>query len=287
MEKSRIIIVEADIVPVVRDFQPHVVSRIIGRRMTDFQRLTENVNYAVYEDIIVIHNWDDDNHYEYGEYTIRPDGVFVESASGDLIAGIFSRYNNVDLTPYDHYLIVKKEENAIQVYQPRGNDTPVTLDRPQSWSTDSEIQAVCYCSENTHDVSTTLTTDKITFDWNVKVSGDSALYYEITYGLTGIDESEDSVVPLKFKLFQNYPNPFNAQTTINYHVPRSGKVTLKVFNVFGQEIRTLRDEVQKPGKYSVVWDGKDSAGRNVSTGLYMTKLKVGEHIGIKKMLMLK
>ena len=108
-------------------------------------------------------------------------------------------------------------------------------------------------------------------------------------GLHGSAEKEASISehPSVFQLEQNYPNPFNAQTAIRYQIPRTEHVTLGVYNDSGQKIRTLKNEVQRAGQYTIIWDGKNSAGADISTGLYLIQLKAGNQVNIRKMLMMK
>jgi len=88
--------------------------------------------------------------------------------------------------------------------------------------------------------------------------------------------NEDSGPPLeRFSLEQNFPNPFNPRTTIQYQVPENTRVVLKIFTVHGKEIRTLVNEKQTAGLKSVIWDGKDSAGNTVSSGVYFYRIQTG------------
>lgn len=103
---------------------------------------------------------------------------------------------------------------------------------------------------------------------------------------TSLNFSEYSV-PNEYFLSQNYPNPFNAGTTINYGIPADTWVTIKIFNLRGQEVTTLVNELQATGYRSIVWQGKDSSGHVVSTSLYIYILKVGELEKSGKMLFLK
>jgi len=91
-------------------------------------------------------------------------------------------------------------------------------------------------------------------------------------------------VPEEYALDQNYPNPFNPETTIEYQLPEAGKVMLKIYNVIGQEIRTLVNEDKEAGYHKIRWDGMDNKGVKVSSGIYIYQLQVGNFLRIKKML---
>lgn len=83
-------------------------------------------------------------------------------------------------------------------------------------------------------------------------------------------------VPSTYSLYQNYPNPFNPSTTIQYELPKQSYVTLKIYDVFGQEVATLVSEVQREGRYSVQWDGRNKSGVQVSSGIYFYQLKAAD-----------
>ena len=89
-------------------------------------------------------------------------------------------------------------------------------------------------------------------------------------------------LPEQFSLEQNYPNPFNPSTTINFSIPASGLVTLKVFNVLGSEVATLVNEQKEPGSYQVEFDSN-----NYSAGIYFYNLQAGNFIETRKMILLK
>jgi len=90
-----------------------------------------------------------------------------------------------------------------------------------------------------------------------------------------------------YKLEQNYPNPFNPSTTIRYNILESGRVTLKIYDLLGREIKTLVNENQINGKYQVLWNGENNFGSNVSSGVYFYQLKAGDFIQTKKMILLR
>ena len=89
-------------------------------------------------------------------------------------------------------------------------------------------------------------------------------------------------------LSQNYPNPFNPTTTISYTVGQRAQVSLRIYNVAGQLIRTLADEARTPGEvHTATWDGRNEAGQSVSSGVYFYKLVAGNFVQTKKMVLLK
>jgi hypothetical protein len=93
---------------------------------------------------------------------------------------------------------------------------------------------------------------------------------------------EPSSLPGKFELQQNYPNPFNPSTQINFSIPQAGNVSLKVYNILGQEVATLMDGVKSAQTYNVTFDAS-----KLSSGVYFYTLKFGEQSISKKMLLLK
>lgn len=98
----------------------------------------------------------------------------------------------------------------------------------------------------------------------------------------------DIVTPNDYALEQNFPNPFNPSTTINFSLPVDKKISLKVFDMLGREVRTLiNDELFKQGSYQSVWDGKNNNGMNVSSGHYIARLTYGAFSKTIKMTLLK
>ena len=93
--------------------------------------------------------------------------------------------------------------------------------------------------------------------------------------------------PRLHALFPSYPNPFNPETTIPYEIERSGTVHLAVYGLTGQCVRTLVDAELPAGRYSVVWDGRDDAGRDVSSGVYLCRMIAGEFSAVRKLLLVR
>ena len=104
----------------------------------------------------------------------------------------------------------------------------------------------------------------------------------VIYGtiLTGI--TNPNTTPEKYELSQNYPNPFNPTTKINFSIPKSGLVTLKVFDVLGREVATLVNETRVAGNYTEGFDGS-----GLSSGVYFYRIQAGDFSSIKKMMLTK
>ncbi|MDD3464469.1 MAG: T9SS type A sorting domain-containing protein [Candidatus Cloacimonetes bacterium] len=100
---------------------------------------------------------------------------------------------------------------------------------------------------------------------------------------------DDPVLPVpdQFVLMQNYPNPFNPSTTISYILPEASEITLSVYNLKGQLVRTLVEGFKPSGLHQVVWDGKDKLNRQASSGVYFIRLQSGKTSKTRKMLLMK
>jgi len=100
--------------------------------------------------------------------------------------------------------------------------------------------------------------------------------------LVSVDENQNGIVPQTFALWQNYPNPFNPTTTINYDLPKSARITLKVYNIVGQEVATLVDGQQSAGRYSVQFNAS-----HLASGIYFYRLQSGDFVQTNKMVLVK
>ncbi len=90
-------------------------------------------------------------------------------------------------------------------------------------------------------------------------------------------------MPDKYALLQNYPNPFNPETEIRFGIPESNHVVLTIFDILGNEIRTLVDAQYNAGDYSIRWDAKDHNGNPVPSGVYLYQLQAGGFSQVRKM----
>jgi hypothetical protein len=105
-------------------------------------------------------------------------------------------------------------------------------------------------------------------------------------GLTGILPERD-INPDGFALYQNFPNPFNNSTSINFHIAEDGFVRLKIYHLSGQEVCTLVHGRKEAGSHSVLWNGTDTYGAAVSSGVYFIRLQSGENTAVQKIVLLK
>jgi hypothetical protein len=138
----------------------------------------------------------------------------------------------------------------------------------------------------------------VTVSWNVKdasyelTAGSGIMQTMRGEGMMKINNSEmnrlflkltgNGELPKKFALLQNYPNPFNPSTTIKYDLPKDSRVSLKLFNILGQEVATLVNEEQKAGYRSVEWNAA-----SVASGVYFYRIQSGDFVASKKLLLLR
>jgi len=131
-----------------------------------------------------------------------------------------------------------------------------------------------------------------TYYWSVESKDANGLFSAIsnkgvfsTSTVTAIDNEE--LIPKKYSVEQNYPNPFNPTTTIKFSLPEASFVTLKIYNILGQEVKTLVNEQKNAGTFNVQWRGDNDFGNKVSSGAYIYRVIAGSHIFTKKMILLK
>ena len=184
----------------------------------------------------------------FGQLPDNPGNVNMDSELG---GGYY--FHQVDL------LRVLMYDQAGQKYIEAGRNylgnIPFSIQRPQDITIDKLILV-------------SLDKRKLT---NIKV--------EIIYG--------EAPLPYDYELFQNYPNPFNPSTSVMFTVPKNGLVTIKVYDMLGQEVATLVNEVVDRGVYTVNWDGKNEQGAYVSSGNYIYRMVAGDFVKSRKMMLIK
>ncbi|MBN8705465.1 MAG: hypothetical protein J0L62_06290 [Bacteroidetes bacterium] len=176
------------------------------------------------------------------------------------------------------------------------------------WETESETGNSQWRIER----STVTESDSLDFDELGKLSGagttanrskytymdKSALVgFKYKYRLVSIDydgteykKELNSVVyeaPKEFSLYHNYPNPFNPSTTIPIDVAKEQRISMTIYNIMGQEIAILKNEIMKPGYYNVLWNGRDRSGNVAATGQYFVRIVTDGYVKTQKMILLK
>ena len=107
-------------------------------------------------------------------------------------------------------------------------------------------------------------------------------------GFVNIDSNlNDPKIPSLFSLYQNYPNPFNPVTTLGYDLPEDGLVNITVYDILGNVINQLVNEVQNSGYKSILWNATNNRGQPVSAGVYLYSIEAGDYRQTKKMILLK
>ncbi|MBE0572624.1 MAG: T9SS type A sorting domain-containing protein [Ignavibacteriaceae bacterium] len=97
-----------------------------------------------------------------------------------------------------------------------------------------------------------------------------------------VNNSSNTQMPQKFELFQNYPNPFNPSTTIKFSVPKESQINLSVFNILGEQVKELKNELMKPGNYEVNFDAS-----MLASGIYFYRIQANAFVQTKKMILVK
>ncbi len=100
-------------------------------------------------------------------------------------------------------------------------------------------------------------------------------------------EGTSERLPGGYRLWANYPNPFNDETVIKFSLPSGAKTCLEIYNILGQRIKTLVNEYRQAGTYQAVWDGTDSSGLPVGSGIYLCKMEAEDFCQSRKMVLLK
>ncbi|MCH7973227.1 MAG: T9SS type A sorting domain-containing protein [Bacteroidetes bacterium] len=131
-----------------------------------------------------------------------------------------------------------------------------------------------------------------TYYWRVQSKDPQGVYSAhtkvsrfTTAGVTAVDD--ELVIPQRFALEQNYPNPFNPSTIIRFSLPEASFVILKIYNVLGQEVKTLVNAEKNAGIYNLQWRGDNDFGQKVSSGTYIYRVITGHNIFTKKMILLR
>ncbi len=269
-------------------FQSRVVSHYAGKKMDDYITLAPGVTQSTFESIAAITNWTP-NSYSTGTHTISSLGTLVTSQDGSLTAGIFTSYNNKPLSAGDHYLIIEKSAklDSIRIWQPLGNDTQLTIERPSVWPDPLRIHVYAVARDTAIEVAKSVTAAGVSFDWKRNIGGVTIIYYVLMSDVVVAVEEKPLELPAEFRLFQNYPNPVRlssivvkGMTRIPIQLASAGQIELSIFNLLGQKVATVFSGYLAAGKHEFTFD--DSG---FPVGVYFYKLEVEGRVLYRKMVL--
>jgi len=200
--------------------------------------------------------------------------VVTESNTGDDFPFIWTAVNDEDNDPVTYVVSATDETGAV-------HDTAMAV---AGWfPTIGELAAP-------------LLEDSVSvmiYSWNVYASDpwDSTASSNgprsLTIDVSGLLALDGIGLPEVFALHNNYPNPFNPVTNISYDIPEVAQVTLEIYNVSGQKVRTLAQGQHEPGRYRIQWNATNDYGNPLSSGMYIYRIRAGDFVSVKKLILMK
>lgn len=173
-------------IELVNLFQTEVLAEYADELVTNFRLLQDNVTETAFETFTVTANWNGSVAYDVGEHTIVPNGAYVVSDDGTISAGIFNAYNGLSLTSGEHFIIEKRQDDNITIWQPIGNDTDIKLSALHGWENEDVVLVGAYNDTRQSIANSFVTVDNnaITFTYQSNVNGADVTYYKITGPIT-------------------------------------------------------------------------------------------------------
>lgn len=247
-----------------------------------------------------IGKWQSDNRWVVTQSNAPTGKLSLKSSQGNYANNIdswveyksgfdLSQLHEAHISYYTRYAIqlehdfgyVQASADGGQTWQQLGNPYTGTLN---SWNKDTR-SLTAFCGPGFTDV-------RIRFRLVTDATGVASGWYIDDVNLfpyesqTAVTREEINPFPQQFILYDNYPNPFNAQTVIEYQLPQAGSVKLMVYNLLGQEMKTLINKNHEAGRFNLIWDGKDNLGQAVPSGVYFYRIRAEGFTETKKMLLL-
>ena len=121
----------------------------------------------------------------------------------------------------------------------------------------------------------------------VDTTGSEPGYMMVDWDISEMLAIDDASLPEAFALHNNYPNPFNPVTNISFDIPEVAEVTLEIYNVMGQKVRTLAQGQHEPGRYKIQWNATNDYGQALSSGMYIYRIQAGDFVSVKKLVLIK
>ncbi len=247
--------------------------------------------YNATDEVIDLQNWtikDDylDNFVITSSLEILPHGYVVFGTNGNPEQNggytpdyVYNWFNDFRLSNADDEIILMNGDQVVDfVYYDDGLNWPDDEDKSMQLSNP-------YLNNNVG-ANWASTTDSTYGTGHYGTPG-----YQNSNYIVAVGNRSETQLPITFHLSQNYPNPFNSNTVISYQLSAVGNrrsaVSLKIYNIAGQLVRTLVDGAKQPGRHSVVWNGMDKEGHSVASGIYLCRLRVGNLSQTMKMVLLR
>jgi len=284
-------------------FQRSVAALCCGKRMTEFEFLDidRTVTRSVFEDVEVVGNHDTDT-YDYGDHRIASRGLCATSINGSLLAGVFTRFNGLDLGG-EHFLVQRKTgRNRYAVEQPSGADVQLRILKPSSWVFSNRVKVVGMCEDGTQvDLTGYPSTDVqdgyVEFFWARDLGGHTVDFYSVSYGNSGGDfnvgdveeETEDAVWLDRLKI-SSYPNPTAGSTIVNLSLPAhagGNPLHAAVYSTDGRRVRLLNAGWVYSREVRLIWDGTDENGAPVASGIYFLRVRSRDHALSSKLVLMR
>jgi hypothetical protein len=203
-----------------------------------------------------------------GNYSFADEEILVREARGFIVMD-YENDGDMDIVTMNSRL----ETNGITVFLNDGLGNFTTRENcyfPHADGVPWSIIASDFDLDGRTDIAITSTSDSL------------YVLYNLGGGTVGIDEQETEEIPTTFSLSQNYPNPFNPSTTIKFSIPNTRLVSLSVYNILGEQVKTLINQEMPPGNHSVQF-----IANHLASGIYFYKLQAGAFVETKKMILLK
>ena len=229
------------------------------------------------------------------DYSIQEKIIFGDGTIAGLSSGrkeeLFERYQQWRVAPFESNYFLSDVDGD--------NDLDCIIG---CLNTDSNTYTAAIAVNSGVNNWTTYSIDNLGFSFSNCIAGDidndglNDILFEndddgslmVMYNNNTINTVEDTDISyLKTKLYGNYPNPFNPETKIGYSMAKAGNAELTIYNIKGQRVKTLINDHIESGDHSIVWNGKDDKGTDVSSGVYFYRLKTADGVHNKKMLLLK
>jgi hypothetical protein len=273
--------------------------------------MTDDISVALWWEVPVPRNRREGNIRNLLGYNVYrqddPEGDF-DQINPDLITGV--NYLDEDLEPgvYSYYATALYDQgesepsNTFTITVPGQVAQPTAS--PEAGEYEGPLTVELHCATEDAMIYYSLNGDdpdegSIFYDEPIELTIDTVIkaraYLEdhfpsdimIAEYLIVLSTEDDLAVVTVTELKGAYPNPFNPSTTVSFSLAEAGEVTLDIFNVKGQKVKTLLQEIKERGNHAVVWNGKDDAGRDLGSGIYFYRLQANDYVSLKKMLLVK